>query len=143
MSVLKKIVLGVFVYMIALHSLFAIGLDGHLNDYDGNVRLQPLTTFETSTAICAWTWPEVTLDIIDSHLPFIFRTKKSSTIDELKVLVNINSNGKIIGFDMLTENIDKGTKERVAHVLRKLPQAQPVPGFTTYAGTSFELLISY
>ncbi|UJP63477.1 hypothetical protein [Mongoliitalea daihaiensis] len=143
---IKILTTGVLAVFTSL-SVLGSNLGNGSAEKDGYVALKPISTISaTSTSesfICEWAWPEHTLDVIDSHLPFIFRTKKAAELDELKIVVNINSKGKIIGFDLMTENVDKGTKERVAHVLRKLPNAQPVPGFTSYSDTSFELLISY
>ncbi|MGY6523571.1 MAG: hypothetical protein ACXIUD_17705 [Mongoliitalea sp.] len=127
-------------------SLLASDIKSSVSKKETMIELKPVAQMNASNSdsyICEWAWPEFTLDVIDSHIPFIFRTKKAADLEELKVLVNINGKGKIVGFDVLTENVDKGTKERVAHVLRKLPKAQPVPGFTSYSDTSFELLISY
>lgn len=143
----KKLATGVLALITTLNLLAS---DNVSFEKKGNVELKPVTfihaqmqDFADNNFICEWVWPEHTVDVIDSHLPFIFRTKKSAELEELKILVNINNKGKVVGFDMLTENVDKGTKERVAHVLRKLPNAQPVPGFTSYNNSSFELFISY
>ncbi|MEB2779646.1 hypothetical protein U3A58_04510 [Algoriphagus sp. C2-6-M1] len=87
-----------------------------------------------------WIWSESTLDIIDSYSPFLFRTKKSSKISEVKVLLQVNSMGRLSGFEVLSEG-DKGLLERIDHVLRKLPDCKPVPGFDRYGIETFELII--
>ncbi len=92
-------------------------------------------------SISPWAFPAHTLDIVDSYMPFIFRTKKSAAIDELKVIINVNRKGKISGYDVLNENADKGLIERVGYVVRNMPKAQPVPGFDNYEAMSFELVI--
>lgn len=90
----------------------------------------------------SWAWQESALNMLDSHTPFIFRTKKSADIDQLKVVLSINDRGKLVSFEVLSEEADKGLVERIAHVLRKLPNAMPVPGYTTYEATDFELIFS-
>ncbi|WP_194974249.1 hypothetical protein [Aquiflexum lacus] len=88
-----------------------------------------------------WTWSESTLEMLDKSSAFIFRSKKSSEIEELRVLVSINDKGKLIGYKVLNEEADKGLIERVGYVLRKMPRAIPVPGFDNYEGMNFELMI--
>jgi hypothetical protein len=90
----------------------------------------------------AWAWNDDVLTMLDSYTPFIFRTKKSAEVEQLKIKLNINNRGKLIGYEVLTENADKGLVERVAHVLRKMPNAQPVPGFSNYEATAFELVFT-
>ena len=88
----------------------------------------------------AWVWPSFTLEMVESYTPFIFRTKTSASLDEVKVILNIDNKGKLIGYEFLTE-VDKGLEERMAHVLRKLPKCLPVPGYSRYDATDFELII--
>lgn len=90
-----------------------------------------------------WTWSESTLEMLDKSSAFIFRSKKSSEIDELRVLVSINDKGKLTGYKVLNEDADKGLIERVGYVLRKMPSAIPVPGFERYEAMNFELTIGY
>jgi hypothetical protein len=90
-----------------------------------------------------WTWSESTLEMLDKSSAFIFRSKKSSEIDELRVLVSINDKGKLTGYKVLNEDADKGLIERVGYVLRKMPSAIPVPGFEKYEAMNFELTIGY
>jgi hypothetical protein len=91
-----------------------------------------------------WFWSEETFEMLDGYVPFIFRTKKSaSSIDELRVVISINEFGKVIGHKILNESADKGLKERLAYVLRKLPDAIPVPGFNYYESMDFELIMAY
>ena len=90
----------------------------------------------------AWAWNNEVLSMLDSYTPFIFRTKKSAEVEQLKIKLNINNRGKLIGYEVLTEDADKGLVERVAHVLRKMPNAQPVPGFSNYEATAFELVFT-
>ncbi|UZD23020.1 hypothetical protein PBT90_06390 [Algoriphagus halophytocola] len=103
----------------------------------------PLTEVEEELAVqlkSHWAWPENTLEIIDSYSPFLFRTKKSAALDEVKLLLNVNEVGRISGFEILGK-VDKGLKERLDHMLRKLPDCKPVPGYQTYRGETFELII--
>ncbi|WP_373495097.1 hypothetical protein [Aquiflexum sp.] len=90
-----------------------------------------------------WTWSESTLEMLDKSSAFIFRTKKSAEIDELRVLVSIDDKGKLTGYKVLNEEADKGLIERVGYVLRKMPSAIPVPGFAKYEAMNFELTIGY
>lgn len=87
-----------------------------------------------------WAWPEHTLEMIDSYSPFLFRTKKSQAFDEVKVLVDVNSKGRVSGFEVLGE-VDKGLIERLDHMIRKLPNCKPVPGYPNYSPERFELTI--
>ena len=107
------------------------------------LTFEPLTTVEMNVARnldSHWVWPEYTLDMIDSYSPFLFRTKKSQDLEEVKILLNVNSKGRISGFEILGE-VDKGTKERLDHMVRKMPDCKPVPGFDTYTASTFELTI--
>ncbi|WP_373522999.1 hypothetical protein [Aquiflexum sp.] len=90
-----------------------------------------------------WTWSESTLEMLDKSSSFIFRSKKSAEIEELRVLVSINDKGKLTGYKVLNEEADKGLIERVGYVLRKMPSAIPVPGFDKYEAMNFELTIGY
>ncbi|AFL85984.1 hypothetical protein Belba_3483 [Belliella baltica DSM 15883] len=87
-----------------------------------------------------WAWPEFTLEMVDSYTPFIFRTKNSAALDEVRLVLNVNDKGKLVGYEFLTE-ADRGLEQRIAHVLRKLPKCLPVPGYDTYGATDFELII--
>ena len=95
------------------------------------------------TTFAPWAFTEDAVEILDHYIPFIFRTKKSAEIEELKVVLTINEFGKLTGFRILNEEADKGLKERMGHVLRKLPAAVPVPGFQTYEPMEFQLVMAY
>ena len=104
--------------------------------------LDPVDGFGSDYA--PWFWPEETFSLLDSYAPFIFRTKKSaSAIDELRVVISINEFGKVKGYKILNDSADKGLKERVAYVLRKMPDAVPVPGFNSYHSMDFELVMGF
>lgn len=90
-----------------------------------------------------WVWPDKTFQILEDYAPFIFRTKKSAAIDEVKVILKINDFGKLIDFEVLSEEADKGLIDRLGYVLRKLPPAQPVPGFANYSPMEFELVLGF
>jgi hypothetical protein len=94
-----------------------------------------------NTYISPWAFPIHTLDVVDSYVPFIFRTKKSATIEELKVIISVNEKGKLSGYEVLNEGVDRGLVERVGHMVRQLPNAKPVPGFQNYEAMEFELII--
>lgn len=116
-----------------------------LNDYSKpeELDLTPLSEVEETNARnlnSHWAWPEYTLEMIDSYSPFIFRTKKSQSLDEVKILLDVNSKGKVAGFEVLGE-VDKGLKERLDHMIRKLPDCKPVPGYPNYSPERFELTL--
>lgn len=103
----------------------------------------PLTPVEDDMAKnldSHWIWSENTLDIIDSYSPFLFRTKKSAKVDEVKVLLQVNSMGRLSGVEIVSD-VDKGLQERIDYVLRRLPDCKPVPGFEKYGMETFELTI--
>lgn len=105
--------------------------------------LSPLSFMEEKNARdlnSQWAWPEYTLAMIDSYSPFLFRTKKSQALDEVRVLVDVNSKGRVSGFEVMGE-VDKGLKERLDHMIRKLPDCKPVPGYPNYIPERFELTI--
>lgn len=87
-----------------------------------------------------WAVPEHTLEMIDSYSPFLFRTRKSRDLKQVKLILHVNAKGRLSGFDIVNK-VDKGIKERIDHMLRKLPSFKPVPGFTSYRAESFELTI--
>ncbi|MFD2034841.1 hypothetical protein ACFSKL_08575 [Belliella marina] len=88
----------------------------------------------------AWVWPEFTLDLVESYAPFLFRTEISAQLEEVRVVLNVNNKGKLIGYEFITE-VDKGLEERMGYVLRKLPKCLPVPGYSDYGAADFELII--
>ncbi|WP_425639548.1 hypothetical protein ACPUEN_07900 [Algoriphagus yeomjeoni] len=111
--------------------------------YPSDLIFSQLTAVENNLANnlnSHWVWSESTLDIIDSFSPFLFRTKKSAAVEEVKILLQVNSLGRLIGFEVQGD-VDKGLKERIDYVLRKLPDCKPVPGFDTYGVETFELII--
>lgn len=93
--------------------------------------------------LAPWVWTDKTFQILEDYAPFIFRTKKSAAIDEVRVILKINDFGKLIGFEVLNEDADKGLIDRLGYVLRKLPPAQPVPGFSNYSPMEFELVLGF
>lgn len=107
------------------------------------LELSPLTTIEENIARnlnSHWVWHEYTLEMIDSYSTFLFRTKKSQELEEVKILLDVNSKGRVAGFEILGE-VDKGLKERLDHMIRKLPDCKPVPGYSSYSPEKFELTI--
>ncbi|MGY6742283.1 MAG: hypothetical protein ACXIUQ_06070 [Cecembia sp.] len=144
-----------FKYKIAGVALLTllIGVGATINRDNGNdflvkeagIVLSPLhdSYFDSDgfSSISPWVFPPHTLDIVDSYIPFIFRTKRSSHIEQLKVIISIDNRGNIIKYQVLNPEADKGLKERVGHVVRNLPNAVPVPGFDRYDAMDFELII--
>ena len=107
------------------------------------LKFEPLTIVEENLARnlnSHWAWPEYTLEMVDSYSPFLFRTKKSQELEEVKILLSVNSKGRINGFEVLGE-VDKGLKERLDHMIRKMPDCKPVPGYSSYAPAKFEMTI--
>jgi hypothetical protein len=116
-----------------------------INDFSKpeELKLLPLSIVEENVARnlkSNWAWPEYTLEMIDSYSSFLFRTKKSQNLSEVKVFLDVNSKGKVSGFEVIGE-VDKGTKERLDHMIRKLPNCKPVPGYSSYSSERFELVI--
>lgn len=107
------------------------------------VKIEPLTMVEENMARnldSHWVWPEYTLEMIDSYSPFLFRTKKSQDLEEVKVIIDVDSKGEISGFDVVGK-VDKGLQERLDHMIRKMPKCKPVPGYSLYSPSKFELTI--
>jgi hypothetical protein len=116
---------------------------GALNSKIEDLNVEPLSMVEKHMAESLnshWAWRENTLAMIDSFSPFLFRTKKSRSIDEVKMLLQVSAKGKLTGFEIVGE-VDKGLRERIDHMLRKLPDCKPVPGFSNYSPVLFELVI--
>lgn len=79
-------------------------------------------------------------EFVDQHSSFIFRTKKSMEIEELKVILNISHHGKLVGYDFLTE-VDNGTQQRVAYVLRQMSDWNPAMEEGMFVPMEYELTI--
>ncbi|HSJ67152.1 MAG TPA: hypothetical protein VK921_05745 [Anditalea sp.] len=79
-------------------------------------------------------------EFVDQHSSFIFRTKKSMEIEELKVILNISHLGKLVGYDFLTE-VDNGTQQRVAYVLRQMSDWNPAMEEGMFVPMEYELTI--
>ncbi len=79
-------------------------------------------------------------EFVDGYSSFIFRTKKSALLEEVKVILNINQHGKLVGYKFEGE-ADKGTKERVDYVLRQMPDWHPAIVESVYVPMDFELTI--
>lgn len=127
---------------LTLHKLLAVSESSDFTKPE-ELELTPLTPTEADNARnlnSHWAWPEFTLEMIDSYSPFLFRTKKSQELDEVKILLDVNSKGRVSGFEVLGK-IDNGLKERLDHMIRKLPDCKPVPGFANYSPERFELTI--
>lgn len=126
-------------------SLYKLIASADIDDFTKaeELELSPLTTIEENIARnlnSHWVWHENTLEMIDSYSTFLFRTKKSQNLEEVKILLDVNSRGRVAGFEILGE-VDKGLKERLDHMIRKLPDCKPVPGYSSYSPEKFELTI--
>lgn len=129
-------------HKLSLHKLVAEAETGDFTKPE-ELELVPLSVIEENIARnlnSHWVWPEYTLEMIDSYSPFLFRTKKSQDLEEVKVLLEVNSKGRVSGFEVLGE-VDKGLKERLDYMIRKFPDCKPVPGFSSYTPEKFELTI--
>ncbi len=127
---------------LTLHKLLAVSESSDFTKPE-ELKLIPLTPTEADNARnlnSHWAWPEFTLEMIDSYSPFLFRTKKSQELNEVKILLVVNSKGRVSGFEVLG-NVDNGLKERLDHMIRKLPDCKPVPGYANYSPERFELTI--
>lgn len=127
---------------LSLHKLLAVSDSKDFTKLEDLV-LSPLSLVEESIARdlnSHWAWPEYTLEMIDSYSPFLFRTKKSQDLDEVTILLDVNSKGKVSGYELVGD-VDKGLKERLDHMIRKLPVCKPVPGYSSYTPERFELTI--
>lgn len=87
-----------------------------------------------------WARKENTLAMIDSFSPFLFRTKKSRSIVEVKMLLQVSAKGKLTGFKIVGE-VDRGLRERIDHMVRKLADCKPALEFSNYSPALFELVI--
>lgn len=140
---IKKFQLSVLIMALALIS-FSVSASVTSEKDDENSRVSSeLRLHSTSDDVYGspWEFPEFTNEIIDSYVPFIFRTKKSAEITELRVILSVSEKGKIAGYKVINEDADKGLKERVGFVLRQLPRPQSVVGFEQHESTDFLLII--
>lgn len=109
------------------------------SEKDEKASLRALVT-EENAETASWKFADFTVEMIDSYSPFIFRTKKSQQLDEVRVTLEVDSMGTISGFE-LENSEDRGLKERLDYVIRKLPKCEPIPGKQNYGAQSFELII--
>jgi len=110
-------------------------MGGTCYDMDGNV-----VPFEPFMKMAELKGDQDAAEFVDSYGSFIFRTKKSAMLDEVKMILSINQFGKMVGYQFLTE-ADKGTKERVDYVLRRMPDWIPAVEEGEYVPMEFELTI--
>lgn len=94
----------------------------------------------SSAVVSSWEFESDVNQIIDSYSSFIFRTKKSQELDQIKFLVNVDSFGRIVGFELLDAE-DKGLEERLDYVVRQLPNLKPAKGHTSLKAETFEIMI--
>jgi hypothetical protein len=107
----------------------------------GNDDLKVALEIKNSSAeSSSWVFESDVNAIIDSYSSFIFRTKKSQELSEVKFLVNVDSFGKIVGFELIGQE-DKGLKERLDYVVRQLPKCKPAQGHTSLKSETFEIMI--
>lgn len=107
---------------------------------DGKAGLTIKSNTSSSIESSSWEFTSDVNQIIDSYSSFIFRTKKSQELDQVKFLVNVDSFGKIVGFELLDAE-DKGLKERLDFVVRQLPKCNPAKGHTSLKAETFEIMI--
>lgn len=110
-------------------------LGGICFDMDGKIiQYEPFMKFATLDA------DQSVTDFVDQYSSFIFRTKKSANIEELKVILNISQKGKLVGYQFLNE-IDNGTQQRVEYVLRQMTNWNPAIEEGVYVPMDYELTI--
>jgi hypothetical protein len=129
-------------HRLSLHKLLAVSNPKDFTKPE-DLELLPLSLAEENIARnlnSHWVWPEYTLEMIDSYSPFLFRTRKTQDLEEVTILLDVNSKGRVSGFE-LVGSVDKGLKERLDHMIRKLPDCKPVPGYSSYSAERFELTI--
>lgn len=96
---------------------------------------------EVSTAASSsWKFSEDFNTLIDSYSSFIFRTKKSRGMEQINFVIEVNSVGKIVGFELVSEG-DKGLTQRLDYVVRQLPDCLPVVGVGSYKAEKFEVIL--
>lgn len=91
----------------------------------------------------AWEWTPEALEVLESYVPFIFRTKKSAEIDNLEVLVAIDEKGRIKSYKLLNAEEDKGLRERIGYALRQMPKAVALPGYNDYKPMEFKFIFNH
>lgn len=107
---------------------------------EDRINLTIKANSQTNSESSSWEFESDVNQIIDSYSSFIFRTKKSQELDHVRFLINVNSFGEIVGFELL-EADDKGLKERLDYVVRQLPRCKPVKGHTALKAETFEIMI--
>lgn len=110
-------------------------LGGICFDMDGKIiQYEPFLKLATLNA------EHDAAEFVDQYSSFIFRTKKSTDIEELKVVLNINHKGKLVGYKFLND-IDNGTQQRVEYVLRQMTNWNPAIEEGVYVPMDYELTI--
>jgi hypothetical protein len=104
------------------------------------VSLEIKSNSDASSFSRSWEFSSDVNQIIDSYSAFIFRTKKSQELNHVKFLINVDSFGKIVGFELVGQD-DKGLKERLDYVVRQLPNCKPAVGHTALKAETFEISI--
>lgn len=107
---------------------------------DDNLVIRAFEAENSEDLSSSWKASEDFLKLIDSYSSFIFRTKKSQTIEKVNFVLEVNSFGRIVGFELLNE-ADKGLKERLDFVIRQLPDFQPVLGASNFKPEKLEVII--
>ncbi|MDF2157011.1 hypothetical protein [Algoriphagus sp. CAU 1675] len=130
-KILSNIFSILFLLMISASSILA-------NEKEDKLLVKSIDNSEE--AVAHWAFAENSLEMVDSYSPFIFRTKKSQEMEEVKIQLEVDSMGRISGFDVLNSE-DKGLINRLDYVIRKLPNCEPIPGMTQYGPQVFEMVI--
>ena len=127
----------------ALTALISMGAVASVNDdkVELSIKKQSNSEISANSAESSWAFDSQVSEIIDSYSSFIFRTKKSQSLDRVKFLVEVDSFGKIVGFELIDQE-DKGLKERIDYVVRQLPDCKPVIGSSSFKSETFEISIS-
>ncbi len=134
-DIMKKILSNIFSIL-----FFMVVTGGSVMASEKEDKLSVKSATNNEEAVAHWSFAENSLEMVDSYSPFIFRTKKSQEIEEVRIQLEVDSMGRISGFDVLNSE-DKGLINRLDYVIRKLPNCEPVPGLSQYGPQVFEMVI--
>lgn len=126
---------------LSITASYAVGLNSSSNeDYEKKSTSEAVMVAAEYYGSSSWEWSPVALSVLESYVPFIFRTKKSSELEELEVLVAIDAKGKIKSYKLLNAEEDRGLRERIGYALRQMPKAEAVPGRDNYEPMEFKFI---
>lgn len=125
---------------IALIGFFSVASLAGNGDDKVEMVIKSVSSIPGGSESPSWEFESDISAIIDSYSSFIFRTKKSQEIDRVTFLINVDSFGKISGFELIGQE-DRGLRERLDYVVRQLPKCKPIVGHTSLKPETFEISI--